>query len=379
MKKIFVMAKKMESGGTEVALLNLLNELVKDKNNDITLGLLSMQGMYIQDIPKQVKVVEVLNKEQLACLEKMTIKNINFKILKFKIACKLLRKRPLEKYLKILQEVQQQEDTYDIAIDFHGYGYIGTVYVIEKINARKKIIFVHDEKIDWIDKIEAYMDKYDKIYCVSEACKKRIIERYLKYKKNIDVFRNIIPRGKIIELSKENINEMKDTCLKLLTVGRIEYQKGYDLLLDIAQVLKNKNLQFKWYIIGGGTLYEIINKRILEMGLSSNVILLGTKKNPYPYMAKCNIYIQPSRHEGYGIAIAEARVLEKPIIATNLDCIREQIVNGKNGLLCEFDKNDFYNAIIKLINDEELKESLVGNLKKDNQESTNDIKKLLEV
>ena len=80
MKKIFVMAKKMESGGTEVALLNLLNELVKDKNNDITLGLLSMQGMYIQDIPKQVKVVEVLNKEQLACLEKMTIKNINFKI-----------------------------------------------------------------------------------------------------------------------------------------------------------------------------------------------------------------------------------------------------------------------------------------------------------
>ena len=65
MKKIFIMAKKLESGGTEVALLGLLNELIKNENSDITLGLLSKEGIYVNDIPKQVKVIEVLDKQQL--------------------------------------------------------------------------------------------------------------------------------------------------------------------------------------------------------------------------------------------------------------------------------------------------------------------------
>ena len=172
---------------------------------------------------------------------------------------------------------------------------------------------------------------------------------------------------------------MKENCFKLLTVGRLEYQKGYDLLLEVAKLLKDAAIEFKWYIIGTGSLYENISKEIRVRELSNNVILLGMKENPYPYFLKCDIYVQPSRHEGYGIAIAEARILEKPIIVTNLDCVREQIKDSENGLLCEFDKIDFYNKIKLLINDENLKNKLIENLKRANKEWDNDIKKLLEV
>lgn len=378
-RKIFIMAKKMESGGTEVALLNLLNELIKYQDVSITLGLLKKEGIYLKNIPEQVKIIEVLDKKQYLYLDKLTVKNITYQTLKFKLICKLLRKKNIDKYEAILQNVQQQGEVYDIAIDFHGYGYIGTGYVVEKIKSNKKIIFIHDEKIDWLNSVETYINQYDKIFCVSEACERRVREIYPKYRDKLELFRNIMDSKKIIELSKENIEEMKENCPKLLTVGRLEYQKGYDLLLDVAKLLKDAAIEFKWYIIGTGSLYENISKEIRVRELSNNVILLGMKENPYPYFLKCDIYVQPSRHEGYGIAIAEARILEKPIIVTNLDCVREQIKDSENGLLCEFDKIDFYNKIKLLINDENLKNKLIENLKRANKEWDNDIKKLLEV
>lgn len=383
MKKIFIIAREMESGGTEVSLINLLNELVKNKDVSITLGLLRKKGMYLKDIPDQVEVKEILNKKQLWCLEPMQTKDFKlgelFSAFLFKLFIKLFRRKKLEKYKEILKGIKEQKAIYDIAIDYHGYGFIGTCYVIDKIKAKKKITFVHDEKIDWMAKVEPYIAKYDKIYCVSEACKQRVLERYPKYEEKLDIFRNIINKGKIIKLSKDKISEMNEDCPKLLTVGRLEYQKGYDLLLDVAEILMKNNHEFKWYIIGNGSLYQSIKKEIEERKLLDKVILLGVKKNPYPYFAKCDIYIQTSRHEGYGIAIAEARILEKPIISTDLSCIREQIKNGENGLLCNFDKIEFYNTIKDLMADKKLREKLIENLKKDNKESSNDIKKLLEV
>ena len=161
-----------------------------------------------------------------------------------------------------------------------------------------------------------------------------------------------------------------------MTIGRLEYQKGYDLLIDIAKELDKS--QFTWYIIGTGGLYHKIQEKIIESGLQDNIILLGMKLNPYPYLKQCDIYIQPSRHEGYGIAIAEARCLNKPIIATNLACIREQIKDKETGVLCEFNKNDFVNNIRELVNSKEKRKFYESNLKEEGFKDNNDIKKIVE-
>ena len=102
------------------------------------------------------------------------------------------------------------------------------------------------------------------------------------------------------------------------------------------------------------------------------------KINPYPYMKLSDIYVQPSRHEGYGIAIAEARCLNKPIIATNLECIREQITDNITGKLCEFNEEDFANSITELILNDSKRKYYQDNLKKEGFKNNNDIIKLLE-
>lgn len=382
MQKIFIMAKKMESGGTEVSLLNLLNELVKIKNISIVLGVIQKKGMYLNDIPKQVKVIEVLNREQLLFLEKFRMKNTKvkefYKVIKFKLISKIKKENISQKYERILKEVRKREEQYDIAIDFHGYGYIGTPYILKKIQAKRKAIFIHDEKIDWMDKVKKYIDKYDKIYCVSNACKEVVANTYPEYKNKVDIFKNIIDKDKIIKLSKEKIQDMNFDGIKLLTIGRIEYQKGYDLLIRIAQLLKNDGYDFRWYIVGQGSLYREVEKEINKRELANYVILLGVKSNPYPYIKECDIYVQPSRHEGYGIAIAEARILEKPIVATNLNCVQEQITNNQNGILCDFDAKEFCSKIEELLSNKSLVGKLKANLQKENNSENSDIEKLLE-
>jgi glycosyltransferase involved in cell wall biosynthesis len=67
-------------------------------------------------------------------------------------------------------------------------------------------------------------------------------------------------------------------------------------------------------------------------------------------MKQCNIYVQPSRHEGYCITLAEARCLYKPIITTNFAGAREQIVNGKTGLVVSPNEKEIYDAVVKLLN-----------------------------
>ena len=377
--KIFIMAKKMESGGTEVALINLLNELVKIENISITLGLLKKEGIYLNSIPEKVEVIEVLSEKQMQYFELLNLSNKSFKeiidVFKFKAMSKISLENQYERLLKKTRTIEEE---FDIAIDFHGYGYFGTSYVLKKVKAKKKFTFVHDEKIVWIKAVKRYLDNYDKIYCVSNACMQRVLEKYPKYEKKLDTFRNIIDKEKIIRLSKEKIKEMNEKETKLLTVGRLERQKGYDLLIKIAQLLKENDYKFKWYIIGGGSLYETIKDEIEKNNLSNEVYLLGVKKNPYPYFKKADIYIQPSRHEGYGLAIAEARILNKPIIATKLDCVSEQINNKENGLLCEFNADIFYDNIVYLINNENIKNKLIENLKMQNIKEDNDIYKLLE-
>lgn len=153
-------------------------------------------------------------------------------------------------------------------------------------------------------------------------------------------------------------------------------QKGYDLAVMAAKILRDSGLNFKWYFVGDGNDRAVIEKDIAEYGLEKHVILTGAKDNPYVYMKNADIYVQTSRFEGYCLALCEARILDKPIVTTDFDVVGDQIVNEQNGLIVSMTGQAIADGIRRLVDDEALRSRLIENLKHEKKGNTEEIEKL---
>ncbi|MEH7226818.1 glycosyltransferase, partial [Bacillus sp. JJ1566] len=106
---------------------------------------------------------------------------------------------------------------------------------------------------------------------------------------------------------------------------------------------------------------------------------LGTDPNPYPYINQCDIYVQPSRHEGFCITLAEAKCLRKPIVSTNFTGAKEQINNRIDGLIVDVSENGIYEGLLELIKNNDLRRTFSQNLSKADFKNDKEIKKLLKL
>ena len=93
--------------------------------------------------------------------------------------------------------------------------------------------------------------------------------------------------------------------------------------------------------------------------------MLGFKDNPYPYMAKADIYVQTSSFEGFGLTVAEAKILHRPVVSTNFDVVYDQITDCENGLITEMTPESVASKIMELLQNEELRRHIVSNLEQE--------------
>ena len=163
--------------------------------------------------------------------------------------------------------------------------------------------------------------------------------------------------------------------LRLLTVGRLANQKGYDIALKACKILKDKGINFRWYSLGIGPLKSEIEEYIRKNNLEEHFILLGVRANPYSYIKDCDIYVQTSKFEGFGLAIAEARMLNKPVVTTRFDAVYNQMIDRKNGLVFDMDAQGVANGILELINNKELKNEIVEYLSKEKKGNIEELDK----
>lgn len=385
MKKIIIGTPSLISGGVEVSLVRFIKELSKNDNYKITLLLLKKEGIYLNSIPKSVNIITLKYVNDIYDFNHKIKDVINIKGIKskFKFIIYRLRLRTFIKkdrwsdyYNLVLSKTKYIEGDYDLAIDWHGYGHFITSVIASKVKSLKKAMWIHAENTEWLKNVIPWLDKFDKIFCVSKTCMKNLT-KYECISNKLDVFYNMTDYFNVIQKSnnKDSYNFDKNR-LNMVTVGRLVYDKGYDLLLDTASNLKKKNILFEWVIVGDGPLKKEIEKIIYEKKLNDNVKLLGVLENPYPIIKKADLYIQPSRHEGYGLAVEEARMLKTVVIATDLDCIKEQIKDGVNGFLCPFDVNSFSNKIIEVSEDKKLMKKIIDNLNNDSFDRTEELKKI---
>lgn len=385
MKKILIMTSGMYGGGVEKALISML-QFISREEYEITILLFKREGEFLTLLPEDVIIKEInikgISKETL--INRKGIKRVVYENLKgfhFIRAIKALYYRFIaNEYFYYLpnkierlvnSEAELDNIVYDLAICYHIHSPFNLAYISKKINALYKIAWVHNDFKTTgypVSKLKRYFSTYKQFFVVSEQLKTEFKEIMPSaYKDKVEVFNNIISADLIVQQSNvyEPQEYIDNNSMKILSIGRLTSQKGFDIAIQAATRLKKAGKSFIWYIIGEGADRDLLEGLIRLYNVGDVFKLLGIKINPYPYIKGCDIYVQPSRHEGYGIAVAEARALSKPIICTEFAGSTEQIKNGRTGIIVSTSVDALTDAVMKLMDNSKLRQSFIDNLDKE--------------
>lgn len=369
-KKILFVIDSLHSGGAEKSLVSLLS-LLDYERFEIDLLLFNKSGLYIPLVPKDVKILEV--PEYFAYKRSLKEKvNFKFEYVRLKNSLLLRSFKYKNKYhtaqitsKNILSCLDKIDKNYDVAIAY-SQG-LPTYYVSEKTSANKKMCWINTDykKAGYnSDFDKKYYEKYDYIVAVSQKNREALEAVYPIFKYKMRVIYDIISPKLVRQMADEGEGYMDGfDGIRILTIGRHVDLKGYDMAIDAAKILKKDGIKFRWYSIGEGILTNKLQKQVKDNGLEDDFIFLGTYTNPYPFIKQCNIYCQPSRFEGFGMAIAEAKILKKLVISTNFEIIYDQIENMKNGLIVNMNSKDIADGIKNIIRNKKLVINIKKNIK----------------
>lgn len=380
--KIAIVTHKMVMGGIEKSLIELCKKLL-DNGCEVTLYLEELGGELYSEIPKCIKIYHIFekcNSSREILTKKM--REGNFSAIFGYLFANLYNRcgwDPVKGWKYTVKYVDEGDEKYEYAFAYGAPVSFSVIYVDKIINAKKKYAWIHNE----IDQLSLNIVKYkeifrnfDKIICVSKKVQDLFIKYFPEYKTKTFLFYNFIDRKYILSQAEKNIFNDRFNGIKLLTVGRICYQKGQDLIPVITKRLVENGYNIRWYCVGDGEKKEDLIKLIKKEKMEDRVILLGSQKNPYPFFSMADIYIQPSRSEGFGITISEAKIFNLPIITTDFAAANEQICNGETGLIVQFDENAIYNAIVKLL-DKHIREEIQANFRIDPKKCESNLDELL--
>jgi len=175
---------------------------------------------------------------------------------------------------------------------------------------------------------------------------------------------------------KNNTFSFTPNAFNIVTVSRIESgMKGLDIAMKTLQLLVQRKVKFHWFFVGKGSFRGEMEKFITQNNLNYHITFLGTSENPYKYYQAADLYVQTSRSESYGMSIAEAKLLNLPIVTTRFDTVYGQIKHEQNGLITDMNPEAVANGIERMMTDTALYQSIVENLKKEPKENTETVKK----
>lgn len=366
-KKILFVLNNLRVGGAEKALISLLHEL-DYKRFDVDLFLFTHDGNFLKRLPKEVNLLsEPQNFKFFDMSTKMAIfqniRKANFSLAKNRLRfSRLLNKESNDaiaeqKAWKLMKDhIGNLKGDYDVAFSF--LEKTPNYFIIDKVKAKKKILTVMtdyqflgmDKKID-----VPYFEKADKIFVLSEENKTSLLQVFPEFKEKIIIIENMISEKEILSLAEKEIADFPENNFTIVSVGRLVEAKIHEVGVEVMRILKSRNLKFNWLILGEGNKRPYIEDKIKKYNLEKYITLLGENDNPYPYIKKADIFLHLSKFEGYGIAIAEARILKKCIVLNDFTTSASHITNGVDGVIAPLDPEMIASEIEKLIVDENLR------------------------
>lgn len=370
MKKILFVMSSLHNGGAERSLVNLFEEMSPEKY-EIDLLLFKKEGMFLSQVPDYVNIFDTP-----AALKKLYspvskagsmvgVKCIGDIV--SKIRTKNVREKRVYRWNHFYgKHVSKLEKKYDVAVAYLS----GEVlcYVDEKVDADKKIVWIHNDyrtaqhpkKLDY----ERFR-RMDNIVSVSYGCVDILKEEFDDLKEKIVYLPNITS-SKLLKKRADEFypSEYNEGDNNLLSIGRLNSQKGFDLAINAAAIMKQSNIKFKWFIIGEGELKDNLENMIADNDVGDCVYLLGTRSNPYPYIKNCTILVQPSRYEGKSVVIDEAKILAAPIAVTDYPTVADQVTQGEEGIIMGMNPKNIADSLITMLENKAIRERLQMNLQK---------------
>lgn len=335
-KNILFVMYLLADGGAEKVLITILDNLDYSKYN-VDLIVLAKEQSYLYNINKHVNIIYMYDTFDEMYNEYL---NGNFNL-----------------------ELKKE---YDIEI---GFLWIFTTWVISRFGTpnAKKITWLHNDfpsmvRGNTVEYVRNLYGKMDSIISVSEGVSKSFtsfVGDTLNSK--LQEIYNPIDTSQIRKLSLEDI-EYKKSKFTIMSIGRLDGNKGFDRLIKVHKRLIDEGIDNELIILGSGEEEESLRNLVKYLGIEDSCKIIEYQKNPYPWVKMCDVFVSSSYKEALPLAIIEAMVLEKPIVATDTHGSRA-LLKDKLGLMVSNSEDGLYYGLRLMILDQDVRELYINNLK----------------
>lgn len=375
MKKIIIFTYNLHIGGIQKSLINFIKCL--QEKYQITLFVFSKNGQYKDFLPRNIEIItgpkELLLfgcgfKELFRISFVMFLKKMLTRIKMHFYKKELLFEKILKKYVP--------NEHFDAAISFQQNGpgnsfMFGCNYLCLACNAKTKLTFIHSDfenAMTGTDYNITEYKKFDFICSVSETGK-ATLEKYFDNAKLI-VCKNTHLIEQILSMSKQYKIDRKQNCCHFVTISRISDEKGIDRIIEVSKYLNLLKLPFFWTVVGDGPNLKKY-KAIVKRDKIDNLLFVGSKENPYPYLLNSDYLVISSYHEASPMVVQEAQILNKNVLAVNYssakeflcdECVCDNSLNSLKQLISKAAKN--YPRKIVSFDEQYTQETNFSNLQK---------------
>ncbi len=375
MKILLVVPDTNLGGGITSSVVNFANE-VSSRGNDVYFLDMSSQIANKNLLYSNIKIVDLHGKSANWRIQADDMKKTRG-FARIKIALLgLIKKLTIKSgvWYRLIFSKIKDFGVFDVAI---AYRQCDSCYsfVLHKVDAEKKIAFVHGELnfMGDISSWQKHMTHFDKIAYVSNAVREQFVTAYPELAQNACTIYNMFNVKKIKYLAKEKPAIEFDKSVKnIVTVARIDNAfKQIHWIVEICKRLRQRSkIPFNWYVIGYGPDYDNMVELAKKYNVEDILFFIGYQDNPYSLMRQCDFTVLTSKSEAYPMAVIESFVVQKPIVVAEFPSIFEMMQNGKQGLIAKQSQESIENAILSMLENKNgvfvnsnifLKQNLISN------------------
>lgn len=386
-KKIIFVTQALWIGGIETALINLLNYI---DYNKYEVTLLTIRGVLelINKINSKCRVLSVDREKTFSFKERYKYKRL-YQLTEqadnpSKLHKAFLWLIPAIKYVEnrlYIRYIRRclSGEHFDTCII---YSDVTAETAIRAVSADRFLMYYHHGAMRHVYHDEIAYRKCDKIIAVSKNQADELRRFVPEAADKMTVIHNLTDVDEIRKKAELSTEEVFDSQrFHIVTVGRVSHEKGMDIAVQVCAQLVNDGFEnICWWIVGDGPAMQEIRALVNKLGVESYIKLVGMKENPYPYIRQADLYVQPSRFEGYPMTLLEAIALGQLVISTNNNGAKEIINDGYTGLLCPLEVLFITKTIEQMIDDSERREEMKKNAREiDFEQRNNNYIKQLEV